>query len=78
LHIGVDRGVYEYPTETVVEGKGNADRVTRALKVYFNIRKTIFSGYGNPYQRVLGKIQVRELGNGLFLITARGSVLGYS
>ena len=27
MHIGVDRGVYEYPTEMVVEGRGNAERV---------------------------------------------------
>ena len=72
MHIGVDKGIYEYPTEMAVEGKGNADRVRRAFKVYFNIRKTIFSGYGNPYQCVPGRIQVRELGNGRFLITTRG------
>jgi len=65
--------LYEYPTEITVKGKGNINDVRKAFRSLFDSKKTIFSGYGNPYQCLPGKMQIQSLGNGRFLISARGT-----
>lgn len=60
-HVNI-KGGYEYPTEIVVKGEGSADQVKKTFKGFYNDRRTLFSGYGNPYQCVHGKIDVRKVG----------------
>lgn len=72
-HVGVSAGRYEYPFEIIVKGEGNAQKVKAAFKGFFKTRRTIFSGYGNPYQCQHGKMEIKDLGDGRFSITARGA-----
>jgi len=72
-HVNIKGGYYEYPTEIIVKGEGGANQVKRAFKEFHDDRRTLFSGYGNPYQCVHGKIDVQSLGGGMFLIASRGA-----
>ena len=74
-HIGVSSGHYEYPTEIIVSGKGGAGKVKQAFKRFFQARRTLFSGYGNPYQCRHGKMKVQRLGEGRFSITSQGGCI---
>jgi len=56
-----------------VKGIGNENEVRKAFKSFFNTRKTIFSGYGNPYQCLPGKMQIESLGDNRFSVTAKGT-----
>jgi len=67
------QSIYEYPTEITVKGVGNKNEVRKAFRSFFNTRRTIFSGYGNPYQCLPGKIQIESLGDSRFSITAKGT-----
>jgi hypothetical protein len=46
--------------------------VKQTFKAFFQARRTLFSGYGNPYQCRHGKMEVQNLGNGKFSIISRG------
>lgn len=72
-HVNIRGGHYEYPAEIIVKGEGGANRVKRAFKEFYEVRRTIFSGYGNPYQCGHGKIDVQSLGGGKFLMASRGA-----
>lgn len=72
-HINISDGHYEYPTEIVVRGKGSTNKVRKTFKEFFKTKRTLFSGYGNPYQCRHGKMVVQSLGNCRFSITARGT-----
>jgi len=74
-HVNIRGGFYEYPTEIVVKGAGDANRVKKTFKEFYSDRRTLFSGYGNPYQCVHGKIDVQSLGNDRFLIISSGSCI---
>ncbi|MEM2889538.1 MAG: hypothetical protein QXR42_08745 [Candidatus Bathyarchaeia archaeon] len=54
-HVGVSAGRYEYPFEIIVKGEGNINKVKATFKAFFKTRRTVFSGYGNPYQCHHGK-----------------------
>jgi len=71
-HAGAGPGRYEYPTVLVVVGKGGKEGVRHAFKELFARRRTIFSGYGNPYQCSCGKMEIRSQGAGQYRIAARG------
>jgi hypothetical protein len=68
-----DLARYEYPTEILVRGEGTVDDVVESFHGLFSTRRQILSSYGNPYQCEPGEMEVRELGEGRFMITARGS-----
>jgi hypothetical protein len=72
-HINISDGRYEYPTEIVVKGEGKAKTVIKAFKEFYCDKRTLFSGYGNPYQCGHGKIEAQSLGGGKFMITSRGA-----
>ncbi len=72
-HVSVSRGRYEYPTEIIVKGKGGKMKVRKAFRKFFDTRKTLFSGYGNPYQCMPGKMEIEGLDEGRFSIKARGT-----
>ena len=72
-HINISRGHYEYPTEVIVRGQGNANAARRTFKEFYRARRTLFSGYGNPYQCRHGKMMVQGLGDCRFSITTRGT-----
>ena len=40
---------YEYPTRIIVEGDGTVEDVKRVFMKFFVDKKTILTGYGNPY-----------------------------
>lgn len=71
-HVGAGPGRYEYPTEIVLRGKGGQQGVQQALKFLFATRRTIFTGWGNPYQCSPGRMEVESLGEGRYRVTARG------
>lgn len=54
-------------------GKGSTNKVRKTFKEFFKTKRTLFSGYGNPYQCRHGKMKVQSLGNCRFSITARGT-----
>jgi hypothetical protein len=64
---------YEYPTKIIVEGDGTVDDVKRVFMKFFVDKKTILTGYGNPYQCDPGKMYVQNLGENRFKIVALGS-----
>ncbi|MBS7614800.1 hypothetical protein KEJ18_03610 [Candidatus Bathyarchaeota archaeon] len=72
-HVGVSAGRYEYPFEIIVKGEGNINKVKATFKAFFKTRRTVFSGYGNPYQCHHGKMEIKELRSGRFSITSRGT-----
>jgi hypothetical protein len=72
-HVNVGVGRYEYPFELIVKGKGNTNKVKATFKEFFKTRRTLFSEFGNPYQCQHGKMEVKDLGNGKFSVTSRGS-----
>ncbi len=72
-HVGVSEGRYEYPSEIVVKGEGNVNKVKAAFKGFFKARRTVFSEYGNPYQCHHGRMEVKDLGSGRFSVTSRGA-----
>jgi len=72
-HINISDGHYEYPTEIIVRGQGNADTVRRTFREFYRARRTLFSGYGNAYQCRHGKMIVQGLGDCRFSIRARGT-----
>jgi hypothetical protein len=72
-HVNVGVGRYEYPFELTVKGKGNTNKVKATFKEFFKTRRTLFSEFGNPYQCQHGKMEVKDLGNGKFSVTSRGS-----
>lgn len=72
-HVGVSAGRYEYPFEIIINGEGNVKKVKATFKGFFKTRRTIFSGYGNPYQCHHGKMEIKDLGDGRFSITSRGA-----
>jgi len=74
-HISIQGGYYEYPTKIVVKGEGSADQVKKTFKEFYNDRRTLFSGYGNPYQCGHGNMDIRKVGVGRFLITSRGACM---
>jgi hypothetical protein len=71
-HVGVCPGRYEYPTEIVVRGSGSREKVRAAFKQALNIRRTLFSGYGNPYQCSTGKVTVERVDAEHFRVCFRG------
>ncbi|MHA1987546.1 MAG: hypothetical protein ACW98D_12985 [Promethearchaeota archaeon] len=71
-HTNLKSGIYEYPTEIIVEGKGGKTKVREVFKKYFNQRITTFSGYGNPYQMHGGRIEIIALGKQKYKINAIG------
>ena len=71
-HEGVGPGRYEYPMELIVRGKGGQAGARSALKALFATRRTIFSGYGNPYQCSMGRMEVESLGEGRYRVSSRG------
>lgn len=74
-HVNIKGGYYEYPTEIVVKGEGSANQVKKTFKGFYNDRRTLFSGYGNPYQCGHGKMDIRKVGVGRFLMTSRGACM---
>lgn len=72
-HINITGGYYEYPTEIIVKGEGNKKAVRKTFSKFYRDRRTLFSGYGNPYQCRHGKIEIQSLGNSRFSITAQGT-----
>lgn len=71
-HIGLHQGIYEYPTQLIVKGKGGKLGVRKAFKPIFDKISTTFSGYGTPYQCRGTKIQVKRLEEGKYLIKVHG------
>ncbi|MHA2281807.1 MAG: hypothetical protein ACXAC5_13270 [Promethearchaeota archaeon] len=71
-HTNLKSGIYEYPTEIIVEGKGGKTKVREVFKKYFNQRITTFSGYGNPYQMHGGRIEIIALDKQKYKIKAIG------
>ena len=72
-HVGVGSGRYEYPIRIIVQGKGGRQGVRNAFRELFTARRTTFSGYGNPYQLWIGKMEVASLGESLYELIARGA-----
>jgi len=71
-HVNIEGGHYEYPTEMIVNGEGSTSEVKNAFKEFFKARRTLFSGFGNPYQCRHGKMVVQRLEAGRFSITTQG------
>ncbi|MHA2074896.1 MAG: hypothetical protein ACXACU_16880 [Candidatus Hodarchaeales archaeon] len=71
-HIGLRGGIYEYPFKIIVVGKGGKISVKKTFKKFLDEKKTIFSGYGNPYQCTGGKMEIENLGDSRYVIKARG------
>jgi hypothetical protein len=71
-HEGIGSGRYEYPVEMVLQGKGGQQGVKRALKGFLDTRRTLFSGYGNPYQCRFGRMEVESQGQGRYRLTGKG------
>ncbi|GEM_PF-1506250 len=63
---------YGYPTKIVVKGEGTVNDVKEAFGKFFEVEKTIRSGYGNPYRCKSGKMVVHQLGGKRFTIEALG------
>jgi hypothetical protein len=71
-HIGIHQGIYDYPTELIIKGKGGKLGVRKAFKPIFDKKSTTFSGYGNPYQCRGSKMEIERLIEGKYLIKVRG------
>ena len=71
-HNNLKSGIYEYPTEIIVEGKGGKTRIKAVFKKYFDQRITTFSGYGNPYQMYGGGFEIIALDKNRYKIKAKG------
>ena len=71
-HVGIGSGRYEYPVEMVLQGKGGQQGVKRALKGFLDARRTLFSGYGNPYQCRFGRMEVESLRQGRYRLAGKG------
>jgi len=48
-------------------------KVKKAFSQFYKDRRTLFSGYGNPYQCLHQKMVVQRLGDDRFMITSRGA-----
>ena len=72
-HVGAGGGRYEYPVRIVVKGKGGKQGVKTAFKEIFAAVKTTFSGYGNPYQCWILKMEIEGLGDCRYCIQALGA-----
>lgn len=71
-HVNIETGHYEYPSEIIVRGEGSISKVKQAFKEFFKVRRTLFSGFGNPYQCRHGKMEIQRLEDGRFSIATRG------
>ena len=72
-HVGIGGGRYEYPVRIVARGKGGKQGIKSAFKELFSAINTTFSGYGNPYQCRLDKMEVEGLGENRYCIDAKGT-----
>ena len=72
-HVGIGGGRYDYPVRIVVHGKGGKQGIKSAFKDLFSAINTTFSGYGNPYQCRIDKMEVEGLGENRYCIAAKGS-----
>ena len=72
-HIGIGGGRYEYPVRIVVQGKGGKQGIKSAFKELLSAINTTFSGYGNPYQCRIDKIEIEGLGENRYCIAAKGT-----
>jgi hypothetical protein len=71
-HEGIGSGRYEYPIVMVVQGKGGQQGVRQAFREFFKARRTLFSGYGNPYQCRFDRMELESLGDGRYRIVGNG------
>ena len=71
-HEGTGEGVYRYPFELTVAGAGGRQGVKAAFRELFSFRRTVFSGYGNPYQLRFGKVEVEGIGERRYIVSGRG------
>ena len=65
-------GTIDYPVSMVIEGKGGAQGVRKAIREHLDHGRTTFSGFGNPYQLRFGRFEVESIGNGRYRVTALG------
>jgi hypothetical protein len=65
-------GRYEYPITIVLRGKGGQQGVRKALRSLCSARVTTFSGYGNPYQLSIGKLEISSAGQGRYRVFTLG------
>lgn len=65
-------GTISYPIVMVLAGRGGKNGVKKAIREHLDAVHTTFSGYGNPYQLVLGRFEVESLGDGRYRATGCG------
>lgn len=65
-------GVIDYPWSMVLAGPGGVAGVRRALREHLDHGRTTFSGFGNPYQLRLGRVEVKSLGTRRYSVTGLG------
>ena len=71
-HVGSGAGRYRYPIRLVIRGKGGKQAARAAVRELFARKRTAFSGYGNPYQFVIGGCEAVRIDDQLYEVTATG------
>lgn len=73
-HVEVVRfKTYRYPIRLTFTGSGTSTNILSSVKRKFAGKKTILSGYGNPYTCKIGNIKISSSSNGKIVITATGT-----
>ena len=71
-HHALGGGRYDYPVRMILRGKGGKQGARNSLREILGAKRTTFSGYGNPYQCWIDKVEIDSLGNQRYEVTARG------